>query len=88
MRKPSCELNVFELQQQQNLGRRYGTSKMYLRPPVAFVAVRSLLMEWLCSCLFVVDCYSRCGVRIVVSYFIPILVLQSFDGEERVGCLA
>ena len=29
VRKPPCELNVFVLQQQQNLGRRFGTSKMH-----------------------------------------------------------
>ena len=28
-------------QQQQNLGRRFGTSKMHLSPPVAKAAVRS-----------------------------------------------
>ena len=32
----------FVLQQQQNLGRRFGTSKMHLSPPVAQAAVRSL----------------------------------------------
>ena len=78
VKKPLRELNNFELQQQQNLGRIFGFSKMHLRPPVAFADVRSVLMQWFCSCLFVVDCYSRCGVRIVVRYFISILVLQSF----------
>ena len=31
----------FVLQQQQNLGRRFGTSKMHLSPPVALAAVCS-----------------------------------------------
>ena len=35
VRKPPCELNMFVLQQQQNLRRRFGTSKMHLSPPVA-----------------------------------------------------
>ena len=34
-------LQFFVLQQQQNLGRRFGMSKMHLRPPVALVSVRS-----------------------------------------------
>ena len=41
VRKPPCELNIFLLQQQQNLGRRFGTSKMHLSPPVALAAVHS-----------------------------------------------
>ena len=32
VRNPSCELNIFVLQQAQNLGRRFGTSKMHLSP--------------------------------------------------------
>ena len=31
----------FVLQQQQNLGRRFGTSKMHLSPSLALAAVRS-----------------------------------------------
>ena len=33
VRKPPCELNVFLLQQQHNLVRTFGTSKMHLTPP-------------------------------------------------------
>ena len=33
VRNPPRELNFFVLQQQQNLGRRFGTSKMHLSPP-------------------------------------------------------
>ena len=32
----------FVLQQQQNLGRRFGTNKMHLSPPVALAAVCSM----------------------------------------------
>ena len=41
--KPPCELNIFVLQQQQNLGRRFDTSKMHISPPPpgAWAAVRS-----------------------------------------------
>ena len=31
----NCELNIFVLQQQRNLGQRFGTSKMHLSPTVA-----------------------------------------------------
>ena len=31
----SCQILKVLLQQQQNLGRRFGTSKMHLSPPVA-----------------------------------------------------
>ena len=34
-------VKIFMLQQQQNLGRKFGTSKMHLSPPVALTAVRS-----------------------------------------------
>ena len=36
-----CELNIFVLQQQQNLGQRFGSSKIYLSLPVSLDAVRS-----------------------------------------------
>ena len=32
VRNPPCKLNSLVLQQQQNLGRRFGTSKMHLSP--------------------------------------------------------
>ena len=32
VKKPPCEINISVLQQQQNLARRFGTSKMHLRP--------------------------------------------------------
>ena len=35
VRWPPCELNISVLQQQQNLGRRFGASEMHLSPPVA-----------------------------------------------------
>ena len=34
-RRLPCELDILVFQQQKNLGRRFGTSKMHLRPPVA-----------------------------------------------------
>ena len=33
--RPQSELNIFLLQQQQNLGRRLGTGKMHLPSPTA-----------------------------------------------------
>ena len=35
---PPCELNIFVLQQQQNLERRFGTSKMHLSPLMTLAA--------------------------------------------------
>ena len=39
VRNPPCEINIFVLQQQQNLGGRFGTSKMHLSQ-VDLAAVR------------------------------------------------
>ena len=36
-----ASLTLFVSQQHQNLGRRFGTSKMHLSPQVALAAVRS-----------------------------------------------
>ena len=73
-------LNIFLLQQQQNLGRRFGTSKMHLSPKVAFADVRSkavvlflLIRGWLLLPLW----DSVIVLCIVVRYFVSILVLQS-----------
>ena len=38
---PPYEFNIFVLQQQQNLGPGFGTSKMHSTPSVALAAVRS-----------------------------------------------
>ena len=38
---------MFVLQQQQNLGQRFGAGKMHLRPPVAFAAARSKAVDLL-----------------------------------------
>ena len=76
------------LQQQQNLGRRFGTSKMHLSPPVAFPALRSKAVVLLL--LIVTHIVGFCNfLRIVVRYFMSILVLQSSQwGRERAGCFA
>ena len=34
----SCELNIFVLQQQQNIGQIFGTDEMHLSPPLPQVA--------------------------------------------------
>ena len=47
------------IQQQQNLGRRFGTSKMHLSPPVAWAAVPSKAVVLLF--LLFVYCYSHGG---------------------------
>ena len=81
-------------QQQQNLGRRFGTSKMHLSPttppPVALAAFRSKAVV-LGS--VVADCYSQLWDPVivlcfVVRYFVSILVLQSsrLGGESWLLC--
>ena len=77
----TCELNSFVLQQQQNLGRRCGTSKMHLNPPVALAAVRSkvvALLLLICCWLLLPLWESVIVLCFVVRYFVSILVLQSF----------
>ena len=79
------ELTVFKLQfwllqQQQNLGRRFGTSKMHLSPPLAWAAVRSkaVVLLLLTFCLLLLPMWESVIVLcIVVRYFMSILVLQS-----------
>ena len=75
VRRPPCELNNFVLQQQQNLGQRFGTSKMHLSFLVAYAAVRSKAVV-----LLLLTVTPFLGVLIVVCfvvcYFMSILVLQ------------
>ena len=67
------------LQQQQNLGRRFGTSKMHLSLPVAWAAVRSkAVVLLLLTCLLLLPLWESVIVLcFVVRYFMSILVLQS-----------
>ena len=41
IRKRPCELNIFVLQEQQNLGRKFGTCEMHLSQQLAKAAVSS-----------------------------------------------
>ena len=71
---------VIVLQQQQNLGRRFGTSKMHLSPLVASAAVRSkaVVLLLLTFCLLLLLLWEFVFVLcFVVRYFMSILVLQS-----------
>ena len=76
------------LQQQQNLGRRLGTSKMHLRPPppVAKAAVRfkAVVLLLLTFCLLLLPLWESVIVLcFVVRYFMPLLVLKSsWRGRE------
>ena len=63
-----------------NLGRKFGTSKMHLSPPVALAAVRSKVVVMLlltCCLLLVALLVSVIVICLVVRYFMSILVLQS-----------
>ena len=53
---------------QQNLGRRFGTSKMHLSPPVAWAAVRSKAVVLLL--LTFVNCYSHYGSLLLFYVFL------------------
>ena len=81
VRRFPCELNISVLQQQQNLGRRFGTSKIHFSPPpVAEAAVRSkmvILLLLICCLLLLPLWASVINLCIVVRYFLFILVLQS-----------
>ena len=73
-------LGFLVLQQQQNLGRRFGTSKMHLSPSVAKDAVRSkaVILLLLTFCLLLLPLWESVIVLcFVVRYFMSILVLQS-----------
>ena len=52
-------LNIFVLQQHQNLGRIFCTSEMHLSPPPPpprWLLLLSVLRRWFCYCWFVVYC--------------------------------
>ena len=79
-RRLPCELDIFLLQPQQNLGQRFGTSKTHLRPPVAKAAVCTKVVDLLLLtfCLLLLPlCDSVIVLCSVVRYFMSILVLQS-----------
>ena len=78
------------LQQQQNLGRRFGTSKMHLSPPPPrWLRLLSVLSRWFCCflafCLLLLPLWESVIVLcFVVRNFMSILVLQSsWWGRER-----
>ena len=80
------------LQQQQNLGRRFGTSKMHLSPRVAKAAVRSkaVVLVLLTFCLLLLPLWESVIVLCFdVRYFMSILVLQSswWGRESWLLCL-
>ena len=58
------QLNIFVLQQQQYLGRRFGTSKMHLSPlpPVALAAVRSKAVVLLLLIVIPVVGFCNCSM--------------------------
>ena len=77
--------HFFVLQQQQNLGRRFGASRVHLSPPpppppAALAAVRSkaVVLLLLTFCLLLLPLWESVIVPcFVVRYFMSILVLQS-----------
>ena len=63
-----------------NNSRRFGTSKMHLRPPAAYAAVptKAVVLLLLTFCLLLLPlCESVIVLCFVVHYFMSILVLQS-----------
>ena len=70
------------LQQQQNLGRRFGTSKMHLSPPVAWAAVcsKAVVLLLLTFCLLLLPWWESVivlcfVVRCFVSFLIAIILM-------------
>ena len=63
------------LQQRQNLGRRFGTSKMHLSP--RWLKLLSVLWRWLCCCWLFVYCYSHVGVCNCSMFCCMILYVRS-----------
>ena len=73
-------LTFFVLQQQQNLGRRYGTSEMYLSHPVTKAAVcsKAVVLLLLTCCLLLLPLWESVIVLCFVMHcFMSILALQS-----------
>ena len=66
------------LQQQQNLGQKFGDIKMHLSPPVAWAAVRSqaVVLLLLTCCILLLPLWESV-LCFVVRYFMSLLVLQS-----------
>ena len=93
-RKPTYELNSLAFKQQQNLGRRFGTSKIFLSP----------LPQWLCFCPFKVDYsvvvdtlltllllplswFSVCSLSLSYNTLCHFWFCNHLDEEERTGCV-
>ena len=84
------------LQQQQNLARRFGTSKMHLSPPpppVAYAAVRSkaVVLLLLTSCLFLLPLWeSESFLCFVVSHFMShsSIAIVLMEKKELVALLS
>ena len=90
LHNPPCKLNIM-LQQQQNLERRFGTSKMHLSPLMTLAAVHSKVMVLLLliRCWLLLPLWDSVIVlHFVVRYFVSILVLQSsrWGGESWLLC--
>ena len=93
----SMRAEHFWLQQQQNLGRRLGTSKMHLSPPplpwLRLLSVRTykaVVQLLLTFCLLLLPLLESVIVLcFVVRYFMSILVLQSswWGRESWLLCL-
>ena len=83
-RNPPCELNNFVLQQQQNLGLRFGTSKMHLSPHLCVVCSKAVVLLSMIRCWLLLPLWDSVIVLcFVVRHFVSILDLQlSWWGRE------
>ena len=83
--------HFFVLQQQQHLGRRFGTSKMHLSLPVAKAAVRSkaVVLLLLTFCLLLLPLWESVIVLVLLYVTLcPFYYCNHLDGEERADCFA
>ena len=74
----SKEVNILVPQQQQNLARRLGTSKMHFSPPVAKTAVRSkavVLLLLVTSIVGFCNCSMFCCVLLYVLFSFAIILM-------------
>ena len=82
---PPCAVSIFVLQQQHNLGRRFGTSKMHLIPK--WLRLLSVLSGSVVvySLLILTPIVGFCNCSM---FCCALLLCNHLDREERAGCFA
>ena len=78
------------LQQQQNLGQRFGISKMRFSPEVAYAAAHSkaVVLLLLIRCLLLFPLWNSVIVICFVVRYLMQFFCNHLDGEEKSCCFA